>query len=77
MRNNPSHYPRLSTAQPRSLPPRTSSHCSPGPVHIVVILQSRGFITISYNLGTEDINIAEESKPLNDGGYHVIRLVCL
>ena len=44
---------------------------------MVVILQSRGFITISYNLGTEDINIAEESKPLNDGGYHVIRLVCL
>jgi len=34
---------------------------------------TKGFITIAYNLGTEDISIGDKSLRLNDGKYHVIR----
>jgi len=34
---------------------------------------SKGMISLAYNLGTEDILIADKTRKLNDGNYHVIR----
>ena len=32
-----------------------------------------GIITVSYNLGTEDIVVTDNKRRLNDGNHHVIR----
>lgn len=36
-------------------------------------LQDKGNIRVVFNVGTDDINIEESSKFVNDGKYHVIR----
>lgn len=41
-------------------------HTSPPP-------QDKGNIRVVFNVGTDDINIEESSKFVNDGKYHVIR----
>ncbi|XP_029442206.1 neurexin-3-beta-like isoform X1 [Rhinatrema bivittatum] len=35
--------------------------------------QEQGKIGVLFNIGTEDISIKEESTPVNDGKYHVVR----
>lgn len=35
--------------------------------------QDKGNIRVVFNVGTDDINIEESSKFVNDGKYHVIR----
>lgn len=42
-------------------------HISPPP------LQDKGNIRVVFNVGTDDINIEESSKFVNDGKYHIIR----
>lgn len=35
--------------------------------------QDKGNIRVVFNVGTDDINIEESSKFVNDGKYHIIR----
>lgn len=35
--------------------------------------QEQGKIGVVFNIGTVDISIKEESTPVNDGKYHVVR----
>lgn len=35
--------------------------------------QDKGNIRVVFNVGTDDINIEESSKFVNDGKYHVVR----
>lgn len=35
--------------------------------------QDKGNIRVVFNVGTDDINIEEGSKFVNDGKYHIIR----
>ena len=37
--------------------------------------QAKGYLTMSYNLGTEDIIVHDKTKKLNDGNHHVVRCV--
>ena len=36
-------------------------------------LQNKGYLFISYNLGTEDIKIFDKTRKLNDGNHHVVK----
>lgn len=50
---------------PPSGPDPVSGSCAPP--------QDKGNIRVVFNVGTDDINIEESSKFVNDGKYHVIR----
>lgn len=36
-------------------------------------LQEKGNIAVVFNVGTDDINIEETSKFVNDGKYHIVK----
>lgn len=36
-------------------------------------LQVNGYIAAIFNVGTDDINIEEKAKFVNDGKYHIVR----
>lgn len=38
-----------------------------------VFLQVKGYVTAIFNVGTDDINIEEKSKFVNDGKYHIVK----
>ena len=40
----------------------------------LISYQAKGYLTMSYNLGTEDIIVYDRTKKLNDGNHHVVRL---
>ncbi|OCT65114.1 hypothetical protein XELAEV_180413554mg, partial [Xenopus laevis] len=33
----------------------------------------QGKIGVTFNIGSQDISIREESAPVNDGNYHVVK----
>uniref|UniRef100_A0ACB8G5P1 Neurexin-3 n=1 Tax=Sphaerodactylus townsendi TaxID=933632 RepID=A0ACB8G5P1_9SAUR len=40
---------------------------------LLISVQEQGKIGVVFNIGTVDISIKEESTPVNDGKYHVVR----
>uniref|UniRef100_A0A8C4Q2C0 Neurexin 1a n=1 Tax=Eptatretus burgeri TaxID=7764 RepID=A0A8C4Q2C0_EPTBU len=36
-------------------------------------LQEQGKVVVVFNVGTEDISVKEDSLPVNDGKYHLVR----
>ena len=42
-------------------------------VMFVLCIQTKGYLTMTYNLGTEDITVLDRTKKLNDGNHHVVR----
>lgn len=42
-------------------------------LRFLVCLQDEGHVAVIFNVGTDDINIEEKSKFVNDGKYHVVK----
>lgn len=40
---------------------------------VFLSLQEKGNIAVVFNVGTDDINIEETSKFVNDGKYHIVK----
>lgn len=40
---------------------------------VLFIFQEKGNIAVVFNVGTDDINIEETSKFVNDGKYHIVK----
>lgn len=40
---------------------------------LFVSFQEKGNIAVVFNVGTDDINIEETSKFVNDGKYHIVK----
>lgn len=40
---------------------------------VLFFFQERGNIAVVFNVGTDDINIEETSKFVNDGKYHIVK----
>lgn len=38
-----------------------------------LLFQEKGNIAVVFNVGTDDINIEETSKFVNDGKYHIVK----
>ena len=42
--------------------------------HVFLLcFQEKGNIAVVFNVGTEDINIEEKAKFVNDGKYHIVK----
>ena len=46
---------------------------SPHSGDFLMLALANGVVTVSYNLGTEDIKVTDNRWRLNDGNHHVVR----